>query len=85
MASPYYIESGDFYMDKIDKIIINMLQENARATISDISGKVSMTLPAVSDRIKKLEASGIIKQYGSFSAPSSAVLHLVVSFGPPAF
>ena len=68
-ASPYYIESGDFYMDKIDKMIINMLQENARATISDISNKVSLTLPAVSERLKKLEASGIIEKYTAIINP----------------
>ena len=56
-------------MDKIDKIIINMLQENARATISDISNKVSLTLPAVSERLKKLETSGIIKQYTAIINP----------------
>ncbi len=50
-------------MDIIDKMIINMLQENARVTISEMSKKISLSLPAISDRVKKLEASGIIKQY----------------------
>ena len=56
-------------MDKIDKKIINMLQENARATISEMSKKISVSLPAISDRVKKLEASGIIKQYTAIINP----------------
>ncbi len=68
-ASPYYIESGDFYMDKIDKMIINILQENARATISEMSSKVSLSMPAISERVKKLEASGIIDKYTAIINP----------------
>ncbi|KHM51366.1 transcriptional regulator [Anaerovibrio lipolyticus] len=56
-------------MDKIDKIIINMLQENARATISEISSKVSLSMPAISERVKKLEASGIIDKYAAIINP----------------
>ena len=57
-------------MDIIDKMIINMLQENARVTISEMSKKISVSLPAISDRVKKLEASGIIKQYTAIINPA---------------
>ncbi len=56
-------------MDKIDKIIIYMLQENARATISEMSSKVSLSMPAISERVKKLEASGIIDKYTAIINP----------------
>ena len=56
-------------MDKIDKKIINMLQENARATISEMSEKISLSMPAVSERVKKLEASGIIEKYTAIINP----------------
>lgn len=69
-ASPFSERGTKIDMDAVDKKIINALQENARATISDISNKVSLTLRAVSERLKKLEASGIIKQYTAIINPA---------------
>ena len=56
-------------MDKVDKALINMLQENARMTISEMSKRASLSMPAISERVKKLEASGIIKQYTAIINP----------------
>lgn len=50
-------------MDKIDMKIIQLLKENSRATCSEISKKVLLSIPAVADRIKKLEEDNIIRQY----------------------
>jgi len=50
-------------VDKFDKIIIAQLRKNARASISNISEAVSLSRSAVSERIKKLEESGIIRGY----------------------
>lgn len=51
---------------KIDGIgfnIIRELQNNARATFSDIGRKVGLSPPAVAERVYKMEASGIIRGY----------------------
>lgn len=50
-------------MDSIDIEILKLLQKNARVTASDIANEVSLSVPAVSERIKKLDSSGIIQQY----------------------
>lgn len=50
-------------MDSVDKKIIECLKANSRENASVIGGKVNMSVSAVIERIKKLEASGIIKQY----------------------
>lgn len=50
-------------MDSIDQEIIELLQKNSRITASDISKKVTMSIPAVAERIRKLEESGIIEQF----------------------
>ena len=50
-------------MDDIDKKILQALKENAKTTASEISGRVSLSVPAVSERIRKLEESGIIEQF----------------------
>lgn len=56
-------------MDNIDVKILRLLQGNARITASEIAGEVSLSVPAVSERLKKLETSGIIKQYTAIIDP----------------
>ncbi|MEN6316144.1 MAG: Lrp/AsnC family transcriptional regulator [Clostridiaceae bacterium] len=50
-------------MDAIDVKILECLQENSRVNASLIGEQINMSVSAVIERIKKLEASGIIKQY----------------------
>jgi Lrp/AsnC family leucine-responsive transcriptional regulator len=50
-------------MDQIDIQILDLLKINGRATASEISKSVSLSIPAVSERIKKLEDSRIIEYY----------------------
>ena len=50
-------------MDATDLHIMRCLKENARMSASEISSRVSMSVSAVIERIKKMEQSGIIKQY----------------------
>jgi Lrp/AsnC family leucine-responsive transcriptional regulator len=56
-------------MDNIDVRIICLLQQNARITASEIGSEINLSVPAVSDRLKKLEASGIIQQYTAIVNP----------------
>jgi len=50
-------------MDDFDKKIIEALRINARQSVSAIAKQVSLSRPAVSERIKRLEASGVIRGY----------------------
>ena len=50
-------------LDGIDKKIISLLKSNARNSVSKISEIINLSVPATSDRIKKLEDLGIIKGY----------------------
>lgn len=50
-------------MDSIDVDILEVMKKNGRATASEISRKVNLSVPAVSERIKKLEEAKIIEQY----------------------
>ncbi|MGN1319102.1 MAG: Lrp/AsnC family transcriptional regulator [Lachnospirales bacterium] len=47
-------------MDKIDKQILDILQENARTPLKAIAEQVFLSSPAVSIRIEHLEQQGII-------------------------
>lgn len=64
-------------MDDIDKKILRNLQKNARMTISDLSQEISLSMPAISERLKKLEASGVIKQYTVILNPAMLNKHLM--------
>lgn len=50
-------------MDSIDLKIINVLKENSRVTTSEISKRVSLSIPAVAERIRKMEEANIIEEY----------------------
>jgi len=50
-------------MDKFDQAIISQLRTNARKPISNIAEHVGLSRSAVTERLKKLESSGVIKGY----------------------
>ena len=52
-------------MDKLDLSILKLLQENARVTVKEISVKIHLSTTPVHERIKRLEQSGVIKQYAA--------------------
>lgn len=59
-----------FKLDKIDKQLLRLLQKNGRATISSLSEAVELSMPAVSERVKRLETSGIIQKFTTLLNPS---------------
>ena len=50
-------------MDVIDVKILEVLKDNSRVSISELSKRVNLSLSAVSERLKKLESSNIISKY----------------------
>ena len=50
-------------IDASDKSILKILQKDGRASASYISDQIGLSIPAVSDRIKKMQDIGIIKGY----------------------
>ena len=50
-------------IDNTDLQILNQLIQNARESASNIAELIGMSIPAVTERIKKLQDSGIIKGY----------------------
>ena len=47
-------------IDAIDSKILKILNEDGRASASMIADKVDLSVPAVGDRIKKMQESGVI-------------------------
>ena len=50
-------------MDSIDYEILVCLKENSRENATNIGAKINLSTSAVIERIKKMEASGLIEQY----------------------
>jgi Lrp/AsnC family leucine-responsive transcriptional regulator len=50
-------------MDELDRKIIGLLKQNSRMTSSEISRQIHLSVPAVAERIRKLEESGIIERF----------------------
>lgn len=52
-------------MDHADRRILEALQRNARTTQSELAKTVSLSQPAVAERIRKLEERGVITGYSA--------------------
>jgi len=50
-------------IDQTDLKILYILQNNGRKRLADIADEVELSPPAVMERVKKLEASGVIRGY----------------------
>ncbi len=59
------ITTAGFTPDKKDRAILKLLQENARITVKEIAEKVHLSTTPVHERIKRMEESGVIKQYAT--------------------
>ena len=54
------IENDVIKLDQVDRDILSILQVEGRSSASHIATEISMSIPAVTDRIKKLQESGVI-------------------------
>ena len=52
-------------MDKTNWKLIKLLEQNGRLTYAELGKLVHLTAPAVAERVKKLEESGVITGYGA--------------------
>ncbi len=52
-------------LDAHDLSILKLLQENARITVKEIAATIHLSTTPVHERIKRLEQTGVIKQYAT--------------------
>lgn len=50
-------------MDLINRQILDILQDDGRATVLEIAKRVKLSSPSVSERLKRLHKRGYIKRY----------------------
>ena len=65
-------------LDTKDLSILRLLQQNARITVKEISEKIHLSTTPVHERIKRMEESGVIKQYTTLLDPVKVKRGLMV-------
>ena len=63
-------------LDDTDKKIINELQLSGRESASNIAEKIKVSVPTVTERIRKLQDSGVILGFQAIISPSSVGLDI---------
>ena len=63
-------------LDKLDKGILRLLQDNGRETYDAIGEKVGLSSSAVLRRVKRLEEAGVIDRYVALVRPEAVGLGL---------
>lgn len=58
-------------LDERDLEIVTALREDARATYADIASRVGLSASSVHERVRKLEASGVITAYRAVVDPEA--------------
>ena len=65
-------------LDQRDLAILKLLQKNARITVKEISEKINLSTTPVYERIKRMEAAGVIKEYATLVDPAKVKKGLMV-------
>ncbi len=52
-------------LDKKDRLILQALQADARQSLAGLGKRIGLSQPAMSERVRKLEAAGVIEGYGA--------------------
>ncbi|MGV3653560.1 MAG: Lrp/AsnC family transcriptional regulator [Noviherbaspirillum sp.] len=66
-------------LDRYDRILLQALQENGRASNVELSEKVNLSAPQCYRRVRRLEAEGLIRGYAAQVVPA-AIGMTVVAF-----
>lgn len=62
-------------IDKIDRKILDILQENGRTSNAELARRINMSPPPTLERVKKLERNGIIENYVALTNPAKLGLN----------
>ncbi|PZD92976.1 AsnC family transcriptional regulator [Paenibacillus sambharensis] len=63
-------------MDRVDCKILELLQENARISMTELGQSVGLSTPAVKERVKKMEERNLIESYRAIVNPEQLDKHV---------
>lgn len=73
---PLTVETAD--LDRIDRRILDILQREGRISMTDLAQRVGLSASPCSERVKRLERTGVITGYHARLAPEALGRNLVV-------
>ncbi|MDT0303351.1 Lrp/AsnC family transcriptional regulator [Streptomonospora wellingtoniae] len=78
---------GRAMVDGVDRRILAELQDDARLSYNELSRRVNLSAPAVADRVRRLQDTGVITGYHAHVDPAAAGLPVTAlvrmeCFGP---
>ena len=65
-------------IDNFDQKILQLLQQDARISHAEVGRQIHLSQPAVSERIKRLEATGVIRGYRADINPKALGYQITV-------
>ncbi|MBN6206270.1 Lrp/AsnC family transcriptional regulator [Ralstonia pickettii] len=65
-------------MDQLDVEILKLLQLDGRMTISELSKKLALSRPSISERLKRLQEQGVIEGFTALVSPSALGKELLI-------
>ncbi len=68
-------------MDSTDRRIIELLRANGRLSYAQLARQIGLSGPAVHERVGKLEASGVIREYRALVDPDAVGLGVTAFIG----
>ncbi|WP_318672194.1 Lrp/AsnC family transcriptional regulator [Paenibacillus sp. PSB04] len=67
------------HLDQVDKNILLVLQDNARIFMTELGRMVGLTQPAVTERVRRMEERGVIKEYRAVVAREKIGKHTMAA------
>lgn len=69
-----------YHLDDTDYQILNILQKDGRITMKELAEKISMSAPAATERVHRLEDAGVIMGYRAVINPVALSLNISAVF-----
>lgn len=58
-------------MDRLDREMLRMLQEDGRMTVSELSKRLALSRPSISERLLRLQEKGVITGFRAQVSPAA--------------
>jgi Lrp/AsnC family leucine-responsive transcriptional regulator len=78
---PSFPPRSETVIDAVDQQLIDLLRANGRASYAELARQVGLSSPAVTERVAKLEASGVITGYRAVVDPQKVGLDVTALIG----
>ena len=74
-------DANSIQIDRIDRRLLRALQDDAKASLAELAGRVHLSQTQIHRRVKRLEEAGIIRGYTMVAAPEALGLDVVAFVG----